>query len=97
MSDVPTRLLRDALREPTAPPSACLDADALAAWSDGRLSGRERAAAESHAAGCARCQTLLAAMARTAPPAAARRWWRASRYGWLGPPAAPAAAGAFWG
>src|SRR5437868_2517375 len=70
MSDVPARLLREALREHAAPaPSpACLDADTLGAWSDGTLRARDRAAAESHAAGCARCQAMLAAMTRIAPP-----------------------------
>jgi hypothetical protein len=45
----------------------CLDAETLAAWSEGALSGEALAAAEAHAADCARCQMLLAAMARTKP------------------------------
>ena len=50
----------------------CLDAETLAAWADDALSARERADAEAHAANCARCQTMLAAMIRTQPaPAAA--------------------------
>src|SRR3954462_15347136 len=98
MSDVPVRLLREALREDaaTAPSAACLDADRLAAWSGGRLDGADRAAAESHAASCARCQAMLAAMAITAPAPAARTWWRTGTYKWLGPLAAAAAAAVLW-
>lgn len=98
MSDVPVRLLRETLRDnaATAASPACLDADTLAAWSDGVLSGAERAAAESHAATCARCQAMLAAMALTAPPAPARQWWRAGTYRWLMPLAAAAAAVVLW-
>ena len=98
MSDVPVRLLRETLREAaaTAPSAACLDADTLAMWSDGALSAADRAAAESHAAGCARCQAMLAAMALTAPPAPARHWWRAGSYRWLVPLAAAAAAVVLW-
>ena len=56
----------------SASPDMCLDAETLAAWADGVLPPGERAVVELHAAGCARCQALLAAMARTelgAPPA----------------------------
>src|SRR3982750_4228536 len=55
MNDVPARLLREALREHAAPPpsSACLDAETLAAWSDGALGARDPAAAESHGAAAA--------------------------------------------
>src|SRR5262245_66244035 len=98
MSDVPTRMLRDALR--TAPASSvCIDADMLAAWSDGTLGRREREAVVSHASSCARCQALLAAMARTmppGPPAAERRWWQQRALGWLVPLAAAAAAVVLW-
>ena len=60
------RLIRDALRSDTpADTGACLDAETLAAWADDVLDRRERARAEAHAAGCARCQALLAAMVRT--------------------------------
>ena len=101
MSDVPTRLLRETLRDAVAPASSassasCIDTGMLAAWSDGTLSARERAAAESHASSCLRCQALLAAMARTSPPAAARGWWRASTIGWLVPVAVAAAAVLLW-
>ena len=98
MSDVPVRLLRETLRDgaATAPSAACLDADTLAAWSDGVLSAADRAAAESHASSCARCQAMLAAMALTAPPAPARQWWRAATIRWLVPVAAAAAAAVLW-
>jgi len=98
MNDVPTRVLRETLaaRIAPAPTSGCIDADTLAAWSDGALGARERAAAESHASSCARCQALLAAMARTAPPAPARRWWHAPTLKWLAPLAAAATAVVVW-
>ena len=48
--------------------AACLDAERLAAWTDGSLRPAERAAAEAHVADCGRCLELLAAMARTEPP-----------------------------
>jgi len=98
MSDVPVRLLRETLRDDaaTAASPACLDADTLAAWSDAALSAADRATAESHAANCARCQAMLAAMALTAPPAPARRWWRAGTYKWMVPLTAAAAAVVLW-
>jgi hypothetical protein len=97
MSDIPPRLLRETLRNSMTPStSGCLDADTLAAWSDGSLRARERTTVESHAASCARCQALLAAMARTAPPAAPTRWWRTSTFAWLAPLAAATAAIVVW-
>src|SRR5262245_66254125 len=60
------RLLRQAMRDDARPVGPCLDADTLAAWTDGGLSGQALAAAEAHAASCVRCQAVLAAMARTA-------------------------------
>jgi hypothetical protein len=57
--------------------AACLDAETLAAWMDGGLSGSDLASAEAHAATCMRCQTMLAAMAKTAPvPVVSARSWR---------------------
>jgi Putative zinc-finger len=98
MSDVPTRLLREALRDRITPAlsSGCIDIETLAAWSEGTLSARDRAAVESHASGCARCQGSLAAMARTAPLVPARSWWRASNLGWLVPLATAAVAVVVW-
>src|SRR5262245_48770942 len=89
MSDVPSRLLQETLREQLALPSPeCLDAGALAAWSDGTLNRRDRAAAEAHAASCARCQAMLAAMGKTALAEASRQWWQTSTVRWLVPIAA---------
>jgi hypothetical protein len=53
----------------------CLDPDTVAAWFDGVLPAEARAAAEAHAASCARCQSLLAVMARTGAAAAALALW----------------------
>jgi hypothetical protein len=75
----------------------CLDAETLAAWSEGLLDGPERSTAEAHAASCARCQAMLAVMVRTTPaPAGAagsplRKWLMM-----LSPAMAAAAAVALW-
>ena len=72
-------------RASTPPPGSCLDAETLAAWTDGSLSDPQRAAAETHAADCDRCLAVLAAIARTAPPPSAvqRPAWFSVR--WLVP------------
>jgi Putative zinc-finger len=76
---------------------ACMDAETLAAWVDGSLDTRERASAEAHAADCARCQALLAAMVKTLPaPTAAGSPWRLPAFGWLVPLTAAATALAIW-
>lgn len=92
------RLLRETLRERTAPNPAtsCLDAETVAGWFDNTLGARDRTAAEAHVADCVRCQALLAAMVRTAPPAVAHPWRRASFIGWLVPVAAAATAMLVW-
>jgi hypothetical protein len=93
------RLLADALkaRAVAAPGDSCLDAETLAEWADDGLSVRERAAVEAHAADCARCQALLAAMVKTAPAAsAAAASWRMPARTWLIPAAAIAAALVVW-
>jgi hypothetical protein len=80
-----------------APEAACLDAETLAAWADGALDVRERARAEAHAADCGRCQALLAAMVRTAPPPSpAEAPFRARLLWWLAPIVPVAAAVAIW-
>jgi hypothetical protein len=77
--------------------SACLDADTLAAWADDALDARDRAAVEAHAAGCARCQAMLAAMVKTMPEqAAVRSPWRIPAIGWLVPLTAAVTALAIW-
>ena len=65
--------------------AACLDAETLAAWTEGSLRPAERAAAEAHVADCGRCLELLAVMARTEPPpsVATRAPWFSVR--WLVP------------
>jgi hypothetical protein len=77
---------------------ACLDADTLAAWADDALDAGALAAAEAHAADCARCQAMLAAMARTTPLAPAQAvapWWKPALR-WLVPLTAAAAAVLVW-
>ncbi len=92
------RLLTQTLREETAPDAVhCLDAETVAAWMDGVLPADVLAAAEGHAAGCARCQAVLSAMARTAPPVERRSWWPASlTFRFLVPATAAATAVALW-
>jgi hypothetical protein len=95
------RLLREAMSAEIREESAqCLDAETLAAWSDGSLPASDRSAAEGHAAGCARCQAMLATMVRTQPAAAVaqkksgspiRKWLMM-----LGPAVAAATAVALW-
>src|SRR5689334_14896627 len=81
MTELPDRLLRETLEDAARTPSSqCLGADTLAAWADGAMSGAERRAIETHAARCARCQALLAAMVRSEPPAIERAWWRRSAW-----------------
>jgi hypothetical protein len=84
------RLLREALTAQSATDLSadCIDASIAAAWSDGSLDRKARAAVEAHAAGCDRCQALLAAIARTAPDAPAARWWHMSVIRWAVPAAA---------
>lgn len=77
---------------------ACLDADTLAAWADDALEAGALAAAEAHAADCARCQAMLAAMAKTtplAPAQAAAPWWKPALR-WMVPLTAAAAAVLVW-
>ena len=53
------------------------DLNALAAFTDQRLTGTDRAALVAHLAGCEQCRTILAAMARAQSrraPSAARVW-----------------------
>src|SRR5581483_3293845 len=79
-------------------PDSCLDAETLAAWVDGGLSGSELQMAQSHVADCARCQALVGAMARTSaavpspePQRASRRW-----LAWVVPLTAAATASVIW-
>jgi hypothetical protein len=74
------------------------DAEILAAWADDRLTAAERDAVEAHAADCARCQAVVAAMVRAEPPAEpATPWWRRrATLGWLVPVTGAAAAAVVW-
>jgi hypothetical protein len=96
------RLMQDALRagvsdvSDTSDASRCLGADTLAAWAEQTLSARERTAVEKHAADCARCQALLAAMVRTTPAPVAVPWWRVHMMAWMVPVSAAAAALIVW-
>jgi len=60
------RLLRQSLKVPpqASATDACLDAETLAAMMDGALPEPALAGAQAHIADCARCQSLVAAMAR---------------------------------
>lgn len=92
------QLLRQSLPRSGGASGACLDAETLAAWADGGLSGDVLQMAQSHVADCARCQAMIGALARIdspipqAPPARAVRPWLA----WLVPLTAAAAAIAIW-
>jgi hypothetical protein len=92
------RLLAGAMPRGSEATAECLDADTLAAWADNALNARELAAAEAHAADCARCQAMLAAMVKTAPaaPAAATAPWWMPSLRWLVPLTAAAAAVLVW-
>ena len=98
--DVVSRWLQraSASRAEQGPTPDCLDAETIAAWADGGLSGEALAAARAHAADCQRCQVLLAVMARTESAAGVEVRERPSRrwLGWMVPLAAAAAAIAIW-
>ena len=81
-------------REGDVPQSTdqCVDAESLAAWMESGLTADARATVEKHAAGCLRCQALLASMARTEPHEEPRPWWRSVTAKWLVPIAAVATA-----
>lgn len=93
MTELPDRLLRDVLDDTasTTRSMPCVDAGTLAAWADGTLTEAGRAAIETHAADCARCLALLAAITRIEPVPIAPPWWRRSPIAWLLPLTAAAA------
>ena len=93
------RLLKDAMtrRLRAAAGSECIDAETLAAWCDGALPPSERSFVEAHAARCARCQDMLAVMARSAPVDVERSPWSLRQWVMMLAPAATAtAAVALW-
>jgi hypothetical protein len=72
--------------------SACLEAETLAAWSEGTLPASETVAIERHVADCARCQALVAVFAKTEHVTAAAPPQRAWSLRWFLPLAAGTAA-----
>ena len=94
------RLLRLSLPEgPVDGTPACVDAERLAAWSDGALAPPERASIETHIASCGRCLAMLRVLADTesavASPAEERSWWQ-SPMRWLVPISTAAAVVLIW-
>ena len=94
------RLLRQSVKTPPqgGVTDSCLDAETLAAWAEGGLSGSELDAVHLHVADCARCQDLAGTLARipsavhpVEPVRSSRRW-----LAWLVPLTAAAAAVAIW-
>ena len=86
------RLLRQSRRSHRVPPDggvtdSCLDAETLAAWVDGGLSGAALETVQVHVADCARCQAFVGTLARVSgaasetPGRAARPWtlWNCRR------------------
>jgi hypothetical protein len=92
-------LLRRQLPDAAEASDGCLDAETLAAWMDGGLDARAQTRVEAHAAGCARCQALMAAIVKSAPEpatAAAEPWGNRWSLRWLVPLTAAAAATLVW-
>lgn len=93
------RVLRESLGSSTpAGVGECLDAETLAAWTDGGLSAAERATAERHLSACQRCQTMMAIVVQTSPSEVApESWWQRMRaWPWLVPVTAGTAAVVLW-
>lgn len=76
----------------------CLDAETLAAWTDGGLSAADRTIAESHLSTCRRCQAMLAIVIQTSPvETPSESWWQRVRgWPWLVPITAGTAAIVIW-
>jgi hypothetical protein len=96
--DAVERLLRQSRPQSGRVTDACLDAETVAAWLDGGLSGPALDMAQSHVADCARCQAMVGSIARiesrvpqVSPERTARPW-----LAWLLPLTAAAAAIAIW-
>ena len=77
---------------------AHLDAETLAAWTDGGLDPTAMASAEAHVSVCARCQALVGTFARSAPTpvTSGTHASKAPWFWWLAPFAAGAAAVTIW-
>ena len=80
---------------PTAPSDPCVDAEALAAWVEGKLDAKQASAVELHASDCPHCMAMLASMERTTPVAEEPKR-SGSLLRWLVPLAAAATAIAIW-
>ncbi|MGE0461484.1 MAG: zf-HC2 domain-containing protein [Vicinamibacterales bacterium] len=92
-------MLRRQMPGGAGPGDACPDAETLAAWTDGGLDARAQAQVEAHAAGCARCQALMAAIVKSEPAPAAlapEGSWSRWSLRWLVPLTAAAAATLVW-
>ena len=91
-------LLREALERSPVAPTACPDAERMAAWHDGVLSRADARAVELHVADCAHCRALVASLVKSDPPAPepVRPLWRRWRLQWVAPLAATAAAVSIW-
>ena len=83
---------------PTAPSDRCVDAEALAAWVEGKLDAKQASAVELHTSDCPHCMGMLASMERATPVAEEpkRAWSTGTLLRWLVPLAAAAAAIAIW-
>ena len=93
------RLLRRGVGAPGVPAAAdaCVHGETLAAWSSGALAPAAAARVETHLADCDRCQSMLAAFARTEPVIAARApFWQRAQVRWLVPLATAATVAAIW-
>src|SRR5437016_3165618 len=81
-------LLKSMLRGSMPPATpACVDPETLAAWSEGSLSPQQASGVELHLSNCARCQAILATLARIPPlePAASVPFWQRWQVRWLIP------------
>jgi len=80
------QMLRASMRGAHAPADACVDAETLAAWTDGTLPSGQASAVEMHLSNCSRCQAMMAVFARTEPPASVHvPFWKRWSLNWLVP------------
>ncbi|MEQ1757545.1 MAG: hypothetical protein ABL986_04450 [Vicinamibacterales bacterium] len=87
------KLLARALARGESGDSSCVDAEALAAWTERTLPAAMMTRVENHVSGCARCQAVVAALVRSEPEAApVESLWKRWHIGWLVPVAGTAAA-----
>jgi hypothetical protein len=90
------RLLRESRRDGLSS-QLCVEAETLAAWSEGTLAPAEARTVEAHISQCQHCQSMLAVFARSQPvPATFEPIWRRWHLRWLVPATAIAAALAIW-